>query len=201
MNIKITNKIDNTLINQLWEVSEKPIERAIRAFVLIVMAVGVLTISAKVAIPFYPVPLTLQTMVILLIGLTYGRNLGVVAVISYLLIGAMGAPVFAGTPEKGLGIIYMFGPTGGFLMGFVVATWVMAKFAHQQFDRNYGKTFLAMFLGEVIIFACGLLYMGALLGWDKPILAWGFTPFYLGEIVKIIAVTLMLPTVWKFINK
>lgn len=179
-------------------VSNNVINKSLRIFLLISFGVSLLILSAKTQIPFYPVPMTLQTMIILLIGLAYGSTIGVATVISYLALGALALPVFAGAPEKGIGITYMIGPTGGFLLGMLIATYVMGKFSVYKYDRSYALTFLAMLVGEVIIFACGLAYMGILLGWDKPILQWGLIPFISAEALKIIFVTMLMPTIWKF---
>ena len=90
----------------------------------ILLGVCLLTLSAKIQVPFWPVPMTMQTLVVLIIGMAYGTRLGAGTVLAYLLVGAAGFPVFAGTPERGIGLAYMMGPTGGFLMGFVVAAWI-----------------------------------------------------------------------------
>ena len=152
---------------------------------LVVAGSLVLWASAKIQVPFYPVPMTLQTMAIMVIAATYGMRLGVVTVLLYLAEGAFGLPVFVGTPEKGIGLAYMIGPTGGYLVGFVIAVALVGWLAERGFDRNIFKLFGAMFVGDAILFVFGILWLGTLLGWDKPILDWGLYPFILGDLTKI----------------
>jgi biotin transport system substrate-specific component len=141
--------------------------------------------SAKIQVPFYPVPMTLQTLAIMAIAATYGMRLGIATVLLYLAEGAFGLPVFAGTPEKGIGLAYMIGPTGGFLAGFVIAVGLVGWLAERGFDRNIFKIFGAMLVGDALLFVLGILWLGILLGWDKPVLAWGLYPFILGDLTKI----------------
>jgi len=170
--------------------------------VAVVLAGSVLlTVSAKLQIPFWPVPMTLQTLVVLALGMALGPRLGAMAVIAYLAQGAMGLPVFAGTPEKGIGIAYMLGTTGGYLIGFVIAAFVTGLLARRAWDRNVFTTVAAMLLGNVIIYACGLLWLGSIVGWDKPVLAWGMTPFLLGDLAKIVIAAAFLPTVWRLLGR
>ena len=160
-----------------------------------------LTLSAKVQIPFYPVPLTMQTLVVLAIGFAYGRALGVFSVLLYLGAGAAGLPVFAGTPEKGIGVAYLLGATGGYLFGFVIAAGVCGALAEKGWDRRASTTFAAMLLGNLIIYAFGLLWLGALLGWDKPLLQWGLYPFIPGDLLKIALAMVALPGAWQMLGK
>ncbi len=159
-----------------------------------------LWVSAKIQIPFYPVPLTLQTLVVLLIGMAYGWRLGALTVLLYLAQGAAGLPVFAGTPEKGIGLAYMAGPTGGYLLGFVVAAAIVGWLAERGWDRNVVKTGLAMLIGNVAIYIPGLLWLGAVVGWDKPVLEWGMTPFLLGDVLKLALAAMMLPGAWSLLR-
>jgi len=170
--------------------------------VLVVLAgSALLTISAKLQIPFWPVPLTLQTMVVLCLGMVLGPRLGALAVIAYLAQGAVGLPVFAGTPEKGIGIAYMLGTTGGYLAGFVVAAFVTGLLARRAWDRNVVGTVGAMLVGNAVIYACGLLWLGSVVGWDKPVLAWGMTPFLLGDLAKIAVAAALMPTLWRLFGR
>jgi len=121
--------------------------------------------SAKMQVPFYPVPMTLQTLVLLVIGMVYGWRLGMATVALYLAAGAAGLPVFAGTPEKGLGLFYMTGPTGGYLLGFVLAVGVCGYLAERGWDRRAVTVMLAMVAGNALIYLPGLLWLGWLLGW------------------------------------
>lgn len=166
----------------------------------LMLAIGgtlLLTLSAKVQIPFYPVPLTMQTFVVLLIGFAYGWKLGALTVLLYLAQGAIGLPVFAATPQQGLGFAYMMGPTGGYLAGFVVAAAACGYLAERGWDRRVSTTCAAMLVGNLIMYAAGLLWLGALLGWEQPILQWGLYPFLLGDALKIALAMWVLPSVWK----
>ena len=173
----------------------------LRGVVLAFIGSVLLTISAKVHVPFYPVPMTMQTLVVLMLGMTLGSRLGVAAVMLYMAEGAMGLPVFSGTPEKGLGVAYMMGPTGGYLLGFVVAAWATGFLAERGWDRGVVSTASAMVIGNGIIYALGLLWLGSLLGWDKPIIEWGMMPFLLGDATKILLAVIIMPAIWKAVGK
>jgi biotin transport system substrate-specific component len=160
-----------------------------------------LTMSAKLSIPFFPVPVTLQTLVVLCLGMVLGPRLGAAAVIAYLAQGAAGLPVFAGTPEKGIGLAYMLGTTGGYLVGFVVAAYTVGLLAERRWDRSKLTTIAAMIVGNAIIYAFGLVWLGSIVGWDKPILAWGMMPFLLGDLAKILIAAALLPAAWKFFKR
>ncbi len=169
--------------------------------VAVAAGIAALTISAKVQIPAYPVPFTLQTLVVLLLGMAYGYKLAVSTVISYLIIGAVGVSVFAGTPAQGIGLAYMFGPTGGYLFGFVIATAACGLLAQRGWDKTLPLTIAAMLVGNIIIYACGLAWLGTLIGWDKPILALGMVPFLLGDIIKTAIAAVLMPALWKVVQK
>ncbi len=117
--------------------------------------------------------------------------------IAYLAQGAAGLPVFAGTPEKGIGLAYMLGTTGGYLLGFVVAAYTVGLLAERRWDRSKLTTIAAMIIGNAIIYAFGLIWLGSIVGWDKPILAWGMMPFLLGDLAKILIAAALLPAAWK----
>lgn len=173
----------------------------VRNVLLAIVGSLALWLSAKINVPYYPVPATMQTFVVMIIGMAFGWRLGVATVLLYLAQGAIGLPVLAGTPEKGLGLLYMAGPTGGFLFGFVLAATVTGYLAERGFDRNPFTTAVAMLIGTIVLYVPGLLYLGTLLGWDKPILAWGMTPFLYLDGLKIILAAVLMPTVWKFIGR
>lgn len=187
----------NTLLEKTLPVSADGNALWTRYLVAVLAGSALLTLSAKIAIPFYPVPLTLQTMVVLCLGMVLGPRLGAAAVIVYLMQGAMGLPVFAGTPEKGIGLAYMLGTTGGYLLGFVVAAFVVGLLAQRRWDRSIITVVAAMIIGNFIIYAFGLVWLGSIVGWDKPVLAWGLTPFLLGDLAKILIAAALLPTLWK----
>lgn len=169
---------------------------------LLLVLVGsvALTLSAKVQVPFYPVPMTLQTLVVLLIGVAFGWRMGFATVLAYLAQGAMGLPVFAGTPEKGLGLLYMAGPTGGYLVGFALAAAVTGWLAERGLDRSAIGTAIAMVVGNGIIYACGLIWLSNFVGLEKAV-ALGMTPFLLGDLVKVALATTTLPMIWKLIDR
>ena len=153
-----------------------------------------LAISAKIKIPFYPVPMTMQTFVVLLIGVSLGWRLGLFTVTLYLAEGIAGLPVFAGTPEKGIGIIYFTGPTMGYLIGFMVAVYLSGVF---KFDNNFFKNFVRLLLSVSFIYILGLIWLGSLIGWDKPIFKLGAQPFLLAELFKISLLALIVPKILK----
>ncbi len=183
------------MVSVLWPARDGT--AAFRAAVLAVCGTLLLTLSAKISVPFYPVPMTMQTFAVLVIAMSFGKRLGLATILLYLAEGAAGLPVFAGTPEKGIAIAYMTGPTAGYLLGFVIATLLVARLAEKGWDRNVWTTMLAMTFGTILIFAPGILWLGVLYGWDKPILAWGLTPFMLGALFKIALAAVLMPLAWK----
>ncbi len=193
----------DTLAAALWPSHGKLAEMngLARASLLALVGSLLLYASAKVQVPFYPVPITMQTFAVLVIGMAYGWRLGGATVAFYLAQGAVGLPVFAGTPEKGLGLAYMAGPTGGYLLGFLLAAIAVGWLAERGWDRSVLKTLAAMVLGTAIIFALGVLYLGALIGWDKPVLDFGLYPFLPGAVFKIGLAAAVLPLAWKAVSK
>ena len=167
---------------------------------LILVGSLLLTASAKVQVPFYPVPMTLQTLVVLLIGVVFGWRMGSVTVLAYLAQGALGFPVFAGTPEKGLGLLYMAGPTGGYLLGFALAAATTGWLAERGLDRSATGTAFAMAAGNVVIYVCGLVWLSSFVGMEKAV-ALGMVPFLFGDLMKIALATATLPMIWKFLNR
>ena len=157
----------------------------------------VLAISSKIKIPFYPVPMTMQTFIVLVIGIGFGWKLGLATICLYLFEGIIGLPVFSGTPEKGLGIIYFTGPTMGYLLGFVVACYISGRFSY---DNNLLKNFLKLIIATSFIYIMGMTWLGYLIGWDKPIFQLGAQPFLLAELFKILIATFAINQIKK-INK
>lgn len=188
-----------TLTTALWP-RESP-AGAWRIPVLALAGVALLTVSAKLQIPFYPVPMTMQTFVVLVIGMAYGPRLGAATVALYLAAGAAGLPVFAGTPAKGIGVAYMMGTTGGYLVGFVLAAVLCGWMAERGWDRTPLRAGLAMLAGNVVIYVPGLLWLGTVVGWDKPVLQWGLAPFLLGDLFKVLLAAGALPLAWKLIGR
>ena len=170
------------------------IEKIIK-FLLIALAGTILiTLSAKIKIPFYPVPMTMQTFVILLIGITLGYKLGLVTVALYLFEGIIGLPVFASSPEKGIGIVYFIGPTMGYLIGFLVAVYFAGLF---KYDKGIINIFLKLTFSVSFIYILGLFWLGILIGWEKPIFKLGAQPFLLAELFKILLLSFLTPTLLK----
>ena len=161
----------------------------IKYFIVILVSSTLLAISAKLKIPFYPVPMTMQTFVVLLIGVCFGWKLGGVIITFYLFEGIIGLPVFSGTPEKGIGIAYFVGPTMGYLLGFVFAAILAGIF---KFNKNIILNFLKLVLSVSIIYILGIIWLGTLLGWDKPIINLGVTPFLLAELFKITLLSIII---------
>ena len=149
----------------------------------------ILAISSKIKIPFYPVPMTMQTLVVLMIGVGFGWRVGVATVALYLFEGIIGLPVFSGTPEKGIGLIYFTGPTMGYLIGFLVAVFFAGKF---NYDNNLIKNFFKLTLSISFVYILGMIWLGGLIGWDKPIFKLGAQPFLLAELFKVLLATLAI---------
>ena len=147
-----------------------------------------LAVSAKVKIPFYPVPMTMQTFTVLLLGVSFGYKIGLATIILYLMEGIIGLPVFSNSPERGVGFAYFTGPTMGYLIGFLSACF-LASFVKK--NDNYFVIFLKLILSVSTIYILGVLWLGTIIGWDKPILSLGVYPFLLAEIFKILILTLL----------
>ncbi len=172
-----------------------PSQKIIKYLLIVFLGSLLLTISAKVKIPFYPVPMTMQTFVVLLMGITFGWKIGIATISLYLLEGIMGLPVFAGTPEKGIGLAYFMGPTMGYLIGFLFATFFAG---YLDFNTNIFIVFLKLILSVSIIYFFGILWLGNLIGWDKPIFELGLMPFLLAELFKISLLTILTKKLTKF---
>jgi biotin transport system substrate-specific component len=163
---------------------------------LVALGVVLLAVSSKIQVPFWPVPMTLQTAVVLLIGASYGARLAGATLVSYLAVGAVGLPVFA----KGAGLAYMAGPTGGYLVGFLLAAVIMGWLS----DRGFGRTIIAtlglMLAGEVLIFGLGITWLSALIGAEKAV-AGGLLPFIPAEALKMALAAALLSAGWSSVNK
>lgn len=163
---------------------------------LMAAAVGLLTLSAKIEIPMWPVPMTMQTYVVLVIAMGYGAALGTSSVAAYVLLGALGLPVFAGTPERGVGVAYLLGPTGGYLIGFVVAAVIGGVFVRRGWDRRLPTCAIAMTVAHASIFVCGVAWLASMVGWQKAV-ATGLTPFVTATVVKTLLAAISLPIAWE----
>lgn len=187
-----------SLISVLWPTAGA--NRTLRGAALIVLGSLLLWASAKIHVPMWPVPMTMQTFAVMVIGLTFGPRLGALTVLFYLLEGAAGLPVFSGTPERGIGLAYMAGPTGGYLVGFFLAASLMGWFAARGWDRSIVRTAAAMAVGTVIIFACGLVWLSTLIGVEQAIVH-GLMPFIAGAVVKLALGAIVVPMVWRLTRR
>ena len=168
--------------------------RILKYILVIFLGSILLTISSKIKIPFYPVPMTMQTFVVLFLGMSFGYKIGLATVGLYLVEGIFGLPVFSNSPEKGVGIVYFTGPTMGYLIGFLFATFLAGYF---NFNKNILNNFIKLFLSVSTIYLLGVFWLGSLIGWDKPIIQLGATPFLLAELFKIAILTLLAKNILK----
>ena len=168
--------------------------RILKYILIIFLGSVLLTISSKIRIPFYPVPMTMQTFVVLFLGMSFGYKIGLATVSLYLLEGIIGLPVFSNSPEKGVGIVYFTGPTMGYLIGFLIATFLAGYF---KFERNLLSNFIKLLISVSTIYILGVFWLGSLIGWDKPIIQLGVTPFLLAELFKIIILALLAKNIIK----
>ncbi len=168
--------------------------KVIKSLLAILLGSIALTISAKIKIPFYPVPMTMQTFVVLFLGISLGYKIGLATIGLYLLEGIVGLPVFSNSPEKGVGLLYFTGPTMGYLIGFLIACYLASMI---KFEDSYFVILGKLVLATSTIYILGLLWLGTLIGWDKPIFALGAKPFLLAEIFKISILALLAKQIVK----
>ena len=171
------------------------IQRILKTFLLIFFGTVALTISAKLKIPFYPVPMTMQTFVVIFLGLAFGYKIGLTTVGIYLLEGIIGIPVFSNSPEKGVGLVYFTGPTMGYLIGFLSAVFFAG---YLNLKDNIFIVFSKLIFSVSTIYLFGVFWLGTLIGWDKPIIEMGVTPFLLAELFKICLLTILAKKIIKF---
>ena len=183
--MNIATAIQAPLINRLWPAAEQSLGRQV---LLAVFGTILFWASAKVQVPMYPVPMTMQTFVMLVVGMTYGSRLASATVGLYLLEGAIGLPVFAG----GGGLAYMMGTTGGYLAGFLISAFVIGLMAERGFDRTVPRAAIAMAVGTVLQLVPGVLWLAYLIGWERAI-AGGLTPFLAGAAVKLALAACVVP--------
>jgi biotin transport system substrate-specific component len=170
-------------------------EHAAKAFLVVVGSL-LLAVSAQFKIPLYPVPVTGQTLLVLLIGMAYGPRLGAATVAAYLLQGAVGLPVFAG---GSFGLATLFGMTGGYLFGFLAAAFAMGWLAERGMGRTVMSTVLAMFTGNILIYLCGVPWLAAFIGANKAVAA-GLLPFLYGDAVKLVVAAGLMPIAWRLVK-
>ena len=171
--------------------------KIIKLLLAIILGSIALTISAKIKIPFYPVPMTMQTFVVLFLGVSLGYKIGLASVGLYLLEGIVGLPVFSNSPEKGIGLVYFTGPTMGYLIGFLTASYLASKINNSD---NFILVLTKLIVATTTIYILGLLWLGTLIGWDKPIFALGAKPFLLAETFKIVLLALITKKIIKIRN-
>ena len=167
---------------------------------LVIVGIALLAVFAKIKIPMWPVPITMGTFAVLTIGAAYGPRLGLTTILGYMIVGALGFDVFANSSAEKFGLDYMMGGTGGYLVGYVLATLALGYAATRGWDRTVGGMAAALLVGNALIYIPGLLWLGQLYGWDKPILEWGLTPFLIGDALKLALAALLIPAVWKFVG-
>ena len=183
--------------------------RIISAILLVVAGTMVLAIAAKIKVPFYPVPMTLQTLAVLGIAATYGSRLAVITVLAYLAEGAFGLPVFTNTPPAVAGPAYFMGPTGGFLLGFVVMAGIVGAAADRGWSRSFPKLFATMIVADVVMLALGFAWLawfatlssGATGLGVAAAFSGGVAPFLLGDLLKIALAAAAVPAVWRLIER
>lgn len=192
---------DKTLTEAVWQVEGTQLW--IKRIVLVAFGIAALAVFAKIKLPIppSPVPVTMGTFAVLSIGAAYGPRLGLTTILGYMLIGALGYDVFASSSAEANGLTYMMGGTGGYLVGYVLATLALGFAARAGWDRSVLGMAAAMIVGTVLIYIPGVAYLGVLYGWDQPILAWGLTPFLIGDAMKLALAALLLPAAWKLVGK
>ena len=171
--------------------------RLIKSLLVVLVGSIILTISAKIRIPFYPVPMTMQTFAVLFLGISFGYKIAIATVGLYLLEGIMGLPVFSNSPEKGIGLAYFTGPTMGYLIGFISACF-FSSFV--KLTDNYFLIFSKLIFSVSTIYVLGILWLGFIIGWDKPIIELGVVPFLLAEIFKITLLTVLTKKIYNLRN-
>lgn len=192
--MQLTGTLHQTLIGRLWP------EKTVTLFrwgVLILVGSLFLAACAQITVWTVPVPVTMQTFGVLVVGAVYGWRLGAATVAAYLLEGAIGLPFFAGLTG---GLPILFGPTGGYLFGFVAAAAMVGWLAERGWDRNILTMALAMLIGNLVLYVPGLLWLSTFFGWEKAI-EYGLSPFVLIDAVKLAAAALLLPAAWQFMRR
>ena len=176
-------------------IKENTQSQLVKSLLIIFIGSIILTVSAKIKIPFYPVPMTMQTFIVLFLGISFGYKIALATVSLYLLEGILGLPVFSNSPERGVGLAYFTGPTMGYLIGFLSACFLASLVKN---DDNYFLIFFKLIFSVSTIYILGILWLGTLIGWDKPIFTLGVMPFLVAEIFKICLLTLITKKIIKF---
>ena len=176
-------------------IKQNSLTKVIKSLIVIFLGSIILAISAKIKIPFYPVPMTMQTFIVLFLGVSFGYKIAISTVGLYLIEGILGLPVFSNSPERGIGLVYFTGPTMGYLIGFLSACFI-ASFV--KLEDNYIVILAKLVLAVSTIYIFGILWLGTLIGWDKPIIQLGVTPFLLAELFKVGLLVVITKYVFKF---
>ena len=176
-------------------IKENTESQLVKSLLIIFIGSIILTVSAKIKIPFYPVPMTMQTFIVLFLGISFGYKIALATVSLYLLEGILGLPVFSNSPERGVGLAYFTGPTMGYLIGFLSACFLASLVKNND---NYFLIFFKLIFSVSTIYIFGTLWLGTLIGWDKPIFTLGVMPFLVAEIFKICLLTLITKKIIKF---
>jgi biotin transport system substrate-specific component len=174
--------------------------RLVKQAVMVVLGIMLLTVMAKIKVPMWPVSISMGTFAVLAVGAAYGPRLGLATIMGWMILGALGMDVFQSSSADVNGVTYMMGSTGGYLLGYVLAVLALGLAARRGWDRSVFWMALAMLIGNAIIYVPGLLWLGQIYGWDQPILAWGLTPFLIGDALKLVLAALLVPALWKMIG-
>lgn len=187
----------STAVSVLWPASQTI---SVGFILLALLGTAILALSAKVQVPFWPVPMTMQTLAVLVIGVAFGWRLGGATVALYLAEGACGLPVFAGTPEKGIGLAYMAGPTGGYLAGFLAAAVVAGWLAERGWDRTFARAVVINLLGNALVLAMGAAWLAGTVGIADAVRL-GLQPFLLATVLKVGLGAAGMPLVWRYMKQ
>jgi biotin transport system substrate-specific component len=198
MTVTSSNTPTLTLVDAIWPAGSEI--SGPRAVILATIGVALLWLSAKIQIPLWPVPVTMQTFVVLTIGLAYGARLGAATVVTYLVAGGIGLPVFAGDWSDGGGFVHLYGPTAGYLVGFAVAAWIGGMLAERGWDRSLPRAAAAMLIGNIVIYTLGVAWLAHLFGLETAV-ASGLLPFLVGDALKIALGAVTLPLAWRLIGR
>ena len=191
---------NNKVLSEVWG-AESGTALRLKQASLVLVGILLLAVAAKTKVPMWPVPITLGTFAVLTIGAAYGPRLGLVTILGYMIVGALGFDVFAGSSAEKFGLTYMMGGTGGYLVGYVLAVLALGALSRRGWDRSMPKMALAMLIGNALIYIPGLIWLGQLYGWDQPILQWGLTPFLIGDALKLALAAILLPAVWNAVGR
>jgi biotin transport system substrate-specific component len=190
----------SVLSEHLWRAEGTA--RLAKQAALVVLGIAALAIAAKIKVPLppSPVPVTLGTLAVLSIGAAYGPRLGLVTILGYMLVGALGFDVFAGSSAEKAGLAYMMGGTGGYLLGYVLATLALGWAARAGWDRSVLRMGAAMLIGNALIYVPGLLWLSGFAESWAQTLDWGITPFLIGDAMKLVLAAVLFPLLWKLVG-